>query len=981
MLFRCHNLLTLGLFLCSQREIILSDHPDGAPTMYFNRGQKSDIQTMLDVSSQTFINAPAYGPSTFESIASIRPVLPSHQQQNVKSLDSGLETNETLMVDDITSIYSVGHLSHQQQQVQRLPKIKKIHHGTIVTEILPSSETISSKNLANDYNEKMHQELSSEDIYTLRLTSTLPLEGSSGQGGKKYESYMYDGSLNRPAFEIVSHADVKPATPIHFEQTRDLSARSHQSPSILKWKTNASFNASVMDALDKSTNQEDDPSFKDQFTRKHNTATNVTESPATIRYKISIPQGGMQSSQSSNLNYGYERQVKNTGESVDWHMAHDLHTTDWERLRKQNNSSSSLNGVEYDSTQRSIKNCQQHSTCPHNPPCYTAGNRLTYQRSATQGITPFSSVQNEIDMNESKPTATLTTSIGGLVADLKSSRTKITSSQLEGNNKYSTINNSVTYHTPTSADAYSNNAISKSTWRHFEPNPPPPVHEREQSQYKLHDHVTAAADISKSSCMLTNSGDETSSSSFSSKSIKTRSNNYLNPTTQQHLDHQFASSNPSCCLCSSCQARKLELTNSKRNLNQSSDSGNLESFLDHATTFINQNLIDHSQTTSDLNDHHLSEWPRDGDRRRREQPKRNNAKSYVNADANDAQTGGVRGDGVGRVGSKSLSRAESKKKSGVKNKTSESLESLVHVESNQHEYSFKKVPKKSSIGAKINKNLKKVENVNKTPDSTEDSFLDRSNISIIDVQYPNTSRSIDDELDENNADNEIPDLPPPIQFSEYPPRNENVSVIEIEKGVELKKRTETPAEFFFSSRKHESEDLHSSSEFQLDNLHDIYDSGAVESPSDEEEKQEAILEPSAHTSFRELNENFLNHSAFTLLDDDHLIQTSQPSSVSKPTGADVNSSIISAFGNTIQELTKYNLCNKQTDRTYRNDEAKINEHKRAPQVFYSSSEKQKQRDQQDLNVIFAKKPDQGTSKPNEPLKAPIVMSTHSAHLY
>lgn len=81
---------------------------------------------------------------------------------------------------------------------------------------------------------RMRQELSSEDIYTLRFSTsvalpqqnTLSLEGQSNEKfddsaiSNQLNSYLYNGCLNRPAFEIISHADVRPATPIKFERVK-----------------------------------------------------------------------------------------------------------------------------------------------------------------------------------------------------------------------------------------------------------------------------------------------------------------------------------------------------------------------------------------------------------------------------------------------------------------------------------------------------------------------------------------------------------------------------------------------------------------------------------------------------------------------------------------------------------------------------------------------------------------------------------------
>ena len=68
----------------------------------------------------------------------------------------------------------------------------------------------------------MRKELCTEDIYTLRFATTgPPIEPFDPTTPKEHHSYLYNGSLNRPAFEIISHADVRPATPIKFEQCKE----------------------------------------------------------------------------------------------------------------------------------------------------------------------------------------------------------------------------------------------------------------------------------------------------------------------------------------------------------------------------------------------------------------------------------------------------------------------------------------------------------------------------------------------------------------------------------------------------------------------------------------------------------------------------------------------------------------------------------------------------------------------------------------
>jgi hypothetical protein len=71
--------------------------------------------------------------------------------------------------------------------------------------------------------DRMKREMSAEDIYTLKFSTHGQIEPFDETAMPKHrESYLYNGSVHRPAFEIVSHADERPATPIRFEHTRDL---------------------------------------------------------------------------------------------------------------------------------------------------------------------------------------------------------------------------------------------------------------------------------------------------------------------------------------------------------------------------------------------------------------------------------------------------------------------------------------------------------------------------------------------------------------------------------------------------------------------------------------------------------------------------------------------------------------------------------------------------------------------------------------
>lgn len=152
-------------------------------------------------------------------MSSLHPILPiqQHYQQ------------ETIMIDDIsTPIYSKPH-PHPHQHTKSIEVITHQQTGdpTTMDPTLSGGSNILISSEEQTYcteENRMRQELSSEDIYTLRFsTSVAPvdrLECDSTAVPRQQQSYMYNGSLNRPAFEIISHADVRPTTPIRFEHVK-----------------------------------------------------------------------------------------------------------------------------------------------------------------------------------------------------------------------------------------------------------------------------------------------------------------------------------------------------------------------------------------------------------------------------------------------------------------------------------------------------------------------------------------------------------------------------------------------------------------------------------------------------------------------------------------------------------------------------------------------------------------------------------------
>ena len=136
---------------------------------------------------------------------------------------------------------------------------------------------------------KLKHEMSTEDIYTLKFASNMPIEPFDVSAPKEHHSYLYNGGVNRPAFEIVSHADQRPATPVKYERANDLNRGPYNDAEFIY---NHSF-------LHKTNSRRD---------RAHTSPIH--------------------------LNYGNELSVHNTGKPVEWQVAGEIRTTDWDNLRR-----------------------------------------------------------------------------------------------------------------------------------------------------------------------------------------------------------------------------------------------------------------------------------------------------------------------------------------------------------------------------------------------------------------------------------------------------------------------------------------------------------------------------------------------------------------------------------------------------------------------------------------------------------------------
>lgn len=120
-----------------------------------------------------------------------------------------------------------------------------------------------------------------EQQYTMRYSTSAskPIEQTT---------YSYNGTLNRPVFEIMSHADQRPATPIKYETAKEF---------------------------------------------------NLERSNRDISKKYT----GSLTQPIGRVNFAYEKNFFDNGERVDWQTTNEIKTVDWDGLRKITNSDNDWN--------------------------------------------------------------------------------------------------------------------------------------------------------------------------------------------------------------------------------------------------------------------------------------------------------------------------------------------------------------------------------------------------------------------------------------------------------------------------------------------------------------------------------------------------------------------------------------------------------------------------------------------------------------
>lgn len=368
-IFKINKIQILMIF---KREIILSDHPD----RFVNENYEQDLfnQGNPEISNAKLgqLNRGSQGQGPDGTLNNKNSKLgqlnrPTIYQIDPKSLHfiDDANQNDTFMVDDIKDIYDP--LAANQRITTQKKSFKHQPYGSSDKLIDSSNEKVNNYSSSqSDYDNRMRQELSGEDVYTLRFSTTLPIESYDSMSRKQpqHQSYLYNGTINRPAFEVISHADVRPATPIKFEEAKELK-HFHTMTTERKRKSSMSpkkWNDDEIDCCHRrphhthhhSPNRQIHkqrrtriPSFSDEihYNERINVGPTTFESSSWIESKKTNTTERTSSCKRSklkyarshtspiHLNYGCEKSVKNTGEPVQWQIAGELRTTDWDKLK------------------------------------------------------------------------------------------------------------------------------------------------------------------------------------------------------------------------------------------------------------------------------------------------------------------------------------------------------------------------------------------------------------------------------------------------------------------------------------------------------------------------------------------------------------------------------------------------------------------------------------------------------------------------
>lgn len=232
-----------------------------------------------------------------QSVCSSRPILINQSQAH--------DLNDTIMIDDVVSTYSITQRPLPKKSSKQ--KSAEAFDLSLDEKIRIRSNSDSLKQETNiDYHEPH-----TDELYSFRISSNHPPpEPFDPNAPIEQYNYTYNGVLNRPAFEIISHADIRPATPIKFEQARDLSIKR---PRLTR----------------NHSDEFETKGHKNDYLYSERIYSRCSRSPSR-----SPRRRGRSFTTPVKLNYGYQGSIKSTGKPVEWQMARELRTTDWDRLKR-----------------------------------------------------------------------------------------------------------------------------------------------------------------------------------------------------------------------------------------------------------------------------------------------------------------------------------------------------------------------------------------------------------------------------------------------------------------------------------------------------------------------------------------------------------------------------------------------------------------------------------------------------------------------
>jgi len=301
----------------------LSDFAGATPNT-FNKNFSSVLETShTNFGGGTNVSGSGIAEPKAATVNSINPIVPYSQT----------DLNDTIMIDDLVSNYV------PDQKQPKKPKTKPPQQGSF--DMLTDEKTHVNSTIT-----PAKPATTSEDIYTFRFLTNQPIEVFDPNEPIEQHSYLYNGSVNQPAFEIISHADIRPATPVRFEHVKDFSI--HQKSPLRQKKKHPKDYETTERHRDRPGyhhhhhhHSRHRPTNHDEYIFKEKiyddggfeSASWFSNRPHYRETSRSPNRRGRSFTTPSKLNYGNQESIYVRGKPVEWQMAGELRTTDWDRLK------------------------------------------------------------------------------------------------------------------------------------------------------------------------------------------------------------------------------------------------------------------------------------------------------------------------------------------------------------------------------------------------------------------------------------------------------------------------------------------------------------------------------------------------------------------------------------------------------------------------------------------------------------------------